>query len=62
MAKGDWTRADIARQRAKQLRIDQEKEERIAHHVKYGDKDVPAFCQCWGCCPHLVGTETEGQE
>lgn len=69
MAQGDWTRASIQRDRVRVTAADALRAERLAHHVKHGDRmcDGSRYpfgtCECWGCRGGgLVGTETDGLE
>ena len=73
MYQGDWTRVSIQRDRTRMSKADAEREERITHHRKYGERmcDGALFpfgmCGCWGCRNPWrpgdgTGTECDGLE
>lgn len=64
--RGAWSRANIQRDRSRQAAADADREERLAFHLKYGERmcDGSLYpfqcCGCWGCmAPGAVGTERE---
>lgn len=67
---GAWTRASIQRDQERVRKADARREERLAHHSKYGERMCDGslypfeMCMCWGCRADVrdVGTEREGQE
>ncbi len=72
MTQGDWTRASIQRDRTRIAAAYADREERLAHHAKYGERMCDGslylfgMCGCWGCRgPWKQGDGTgehEGQE
>lgn len=52
---GAWTRTHIAKHRVRQTAADRDREERMAHHTKYGNGEFEFSCDQWCCNRRLRG-------